>query len=453
MISKLSRSRRGIRRHWVPAALCCVAAAACVTVDPPVLPGELPSRSASPAPDAVLWRAPPEPTVALPVDLPATPLPERPIQPRRRRTPPLRGHRLDRLGGAVTVLDLPAPRMQPGSTPALQPQPRPTGRGHSAANARHVTTEPATIAAPDAAVPDQVPPTKEAARGIPASTRNATPVADAPPRSADWEAGEVFNVVSEAGKNTAWRDRADEAVGEIVEIELPGTNWIYVGREARVVFVARDVVGDATAFTLRVAPGSIDVPLEFVATDAVSGQTIEHRVLVSSSDRPTLEPAAAVATPESARSGQNSTDPPRSLSHRLQAAIADPTDPAVLSDLAAELIVALAPESDADTTVAADEGDPGDAPLDPLVVPFARVLLASDLSEPAAVLLDHPQIFDPQDDTIVFTLAEAYERNRLNLARSRSLYQLLIDRHPFSRHWDTAGARIEYLDRTFFLIR
>ena len=270
-------------------------------------------------------------------------------------------------------------------------------------------------------------------------------------------------MVSEADTNAARSERADEPAGDVSSIELPGMNWIYTGRDARVAFIARDLVGDATAFTFRVAHGSVDVPLDFVATDANSGRTIEHRTLVSASDRPTLESTAAGTPPQAAPRGQNPVDPPRSLGAELQAAITDPTDPAELSRLAAELIAALTPESESDTDsnvdadsrtdVTADASDPEEAPLDPLVVPFARVLLAADLSEPAARLLDHPAVFDPGDDTIVFTLAEAYERDRLDLARSRTLYQLLIDRHPFSRHWNAAEARIEYLDRTFFLIR
>ena len=291
----------------------------------------------------------------------------------------------------------------------------------------------------------------------PAPTPSAVPVADGPARSADWEAGEVFNVVSEADTNAARSERADEPAGQVIEIELPGMNWIYTGRDARVAFIARDLVGDATAFTFRVVHGSVDVPLDFVATDASSGRTIEHRALVSTSDRPTLESTAAVTPPQAAPRGQNPFDPPRSLGAELQAAITDPTDPAELSRLATELIAALTPESDTDadsrTDVTADASDPEEAPLDPLVVPFARVLLAADLPAPAARLLDHPAVFDPGDDTIVFTLAEAYERDRLDLARSRALYQSLIDRHPFSRHWNAAEARIEYLDRTYFLIR
>ena len=328
---------------------------------------------------------------------------------------------------------------EPVATSAPAP---PTGRQHPAASARHAT-EIATVTAPAPSAP----------------TPSAVPVADGPARSADWEAGEVFNVVSEADTNAARGERADEPAGEVIEIELPGMNWIYTGRDARVAFIARDLVGDATAFTFRVVHGSVDVPLDFVATDASSGRTIEHRALVSASDRPKLESTAAVTPQQAAPRGQNPVDPPRSLGAELQAAIGDPTDPAELSRLAAELIAALTPESDTDTDadsrtdVIADASDPEEAPLDPLVVPFARVLLAADLPAPAARLLDHPAVFDPEDDTIVFALAEAYERDRLDLARSRALYQLVIDRHPFSPHWNAAEARIEYLDRTFFLIR
>lgn len=285
----------------------------------------------------------------------------------------------------------------------------------------------------------------------------APPVAALPPRSADWAAAEVFNVVAaaeQADETTQAAESGGAATsGELVEIELPGTNWIYIGRETQIAFVSRNVVGDATAFTFRVAPGSRDVPLEFVATDATSGQTIEHRVLVSASDRPGLAEAAAFGQIEPDPAGQSAGEPERSLSSRLQAAIEQPPDAVTLTELARELIDLLAPDSELDTPVTADQTATDEPPPQQLVVPFARVLLGSDLPELAAALLDDPLIFDPENDTIVFALAQAYERERLDLARSRELYQLLVDRHPFSSHWDAAAARIEYLDRTFFLIR
>lgn len=267
----------------------------------------------------------------------------------------------------------------------------------------------------------------------------------------------MFNVVTAA-------EPADEPMqavqgsdspssGELIEIELPGTNWIYIGREAQIAFVSRDVAGDATAFSFRVAPGSRDVPLEFVATDAASGQTIEHRVLVSASDQPGFAAADAFGQTEPNLSGQIEQTPERSLSSRLQTAIDEPTDTRILAELARELIEVLRPGSETETPVTADQTAVDEPPPQQLAVPFARVLLGSDLSELAAVLLDDPLIFDPEDDAIVFALAQAYERERLDLARSRELYQLLVDRHPFSSHWDAAAARIEYLDRTFFLIR
>ena len=509
-MSESSRPAMIGRRCCASAVLLCATVVACVTLDPPATPVGPPpatprSRAPAPVPDPSLWRTAPRPAVTLPADLPMAPAPEQPIAPRRRRIAPPRDRGLDRSGIVIAVPNPPAPptaREHPAvttrhatepraiTTPAPAPPapvpptarehstasaaitapvsapPAPsTGREHPRAPARHTPPEPAAASAPA-----PVPPTGREHRAAPAPAATPalapptgavrtlsapTPVADGPVRSADWEAGEVFNVVSEADTSAARSERTDEVPGEVIEIELPGTNWIYTGRDARVAFIARDLVGDATAFTFRVAPGSGDVPLEFVATDASSGQTIEHRALVSASDRSTLEPSVAVTPLEAAPRGQNSLDPPRSLGTRLQAAIGDPTDPTQLSRLAAELIAALTPESDTDipTDVTVEQSDPEDAPLDPLVVPFARVLLAADLSEPAALLLDHPEVFDPRDDTIVFTLAEAYERDRLDLARSRSLYQLLIDRHPFSRHWNTAEARIEYLDRTFFLIR
>ena len=498
-MSESSRPAMIGRRCCASAVLLCATVAACVTLDPPATPvGPPPAtpRSRAPAPDPSLWRTAPRPAVTLPADLPMAPAPEQPIAPRRRRTAPPRDRGLDRSGIVIAVPNPPAqptgrehpaasahhatePRAVTAPTPAAPAPSAGTASAHHATESRAVTapapaapapsagtasaphaTEPRAVTAPAPATPAPVPPPAAtpalapptgAVRTLPAPT----PVADGPVRSADWEAGEVFNVVSEADTSTARSERTDEVPGEVIEIELPGTNWIYTGRDARIAFVARDIVGDATAFTFRVAPGSGDVPLEFVATDASSGQTIEHRALVSASDRSTLEPAVTVTPLEAAPRGQNSLDPPGSLGARLQAAITDPTDPTQLSRLAAELIATLTPESDTDipTDVTVEESDPEDAPLDPLVVPFARVLLAADLSEPAALLLDHPEVFDPRDDTIVFTLAEAYERDRLDLARSRSLYQLLIDRHPFSRHWNAAEARIEYLDRTFFLIR
>lgn len=521
-MSESSRSAVIGRRRRASAALLCAIVAACVTVDPPTTPVE-PPATPSPralAPDPALWRTAPRSTATPPADLPTAPTPEPPIAPRRRRTPPPRDRGLDRLDIVIALPNPPAQpigRQHPAAPTPHATDPRavtapapapPTGQDHPAAPTRHATeiaaasapapptgvaptrhaTESRAVTNTAPAAPAPVPPTARehpaasarhalpettatsapappsgAAPALPAPTPSAVPVADGPARSVDWEAGEVFNVVSEADTNAARSERADEPAGEVIEIELPGMNWIYTGRDARVAFIARDLVGDATAFTFRVVHGSVDVPLDFVATDASSGRTIEHRALVSAADRPTLESTAAVTPPQAAPRGQNPVDPPRSLGAELQAAITDPTDPADLSRLAAELIAALTPESDTDadtdtdadsrTDVNTDASDPEEAPLDPLVVPFARVLLASDLPAPAARLLDHPAVFDPGDDTIVFTLAKAYERDRLDLVRSRALYQSLIDRHPFSPHWNAAEARIEYLDRTFFLIR
>ena len=327
------------RRRRASAALLCAVVAACVTVDPPTTPVEPPATppSRALAPDPALWRTAPRSTATPPADLPTAPTPEPPIAPRRRRTPPPRDRGLDRLDIVIAVPNPPAP---------------PTAREHSTASARHAT-EPRAVTAPAPMAPAPVPPTARVhaaapahhappetvatsapAPMAPAPTPSAVPVADGPARSADWEAGEVFNVVSEADTNAARSERADEPAGQVIEIELPGMNWIYTGRDARVAFIARDLVGDATAFTFRVVHGSVDVPLDFVATDASSGRTIEHRALVSTSDRPTLESTAAVTPPQAAPRGQNPFDPPRSLGAELQAAITDPTDPAELSRLA-----------------------------------------------------------------------------------------------------------------------
>ncbi|MBU8914404.1 MAG: hypothetical protein KOO61_10305 [Spirochaetales bacterium] len=336
---------------------------------------------------------------------------------------------------------------------------------------------------------------QQAARAS-AGTSISEPVTDA--------AAAILPAETEWSQRSATADPRADTV-----ITLPGTGWLYVGREYGVgiadLIVKRSVAGD-DEFVFQFSENG-DYGLWFQRQDALTGRITNERLQVDASPGGSdqISVVTLTETPSAALDAGDMAEP----------VAAPPAAPDMVPDEPATVLT----------------GDPGDGPAQwietataasqsgnlPVAVEFwqkvaavggadgrfareslfelavsgaggasgadATVLSAAVEALRAAGELDHERLFQAAEvadaaalygsaatyyaeltesglgvaglDAIYFRLGQILEMPgpARDLQRACSLYEMVIERYPLSRYWDESTAQIEYLKRHYFEIR
>ena len=336
-----------------------------------------------------------------------------------------------------------------------------------------------------------------------------------PPDTDADDASVVMSGTRDAG--FVWPTESDPRVvrpGTDISIALPGTGWLYVGKEygdGSVTLLGRSRTGDDETFRFRI-PEPGDYGLWFQRQDPLAGTFANERFVLradpqgeqegnrpadaQSPVRAPLDPTAAAQdrrpSPEA-----SSADEPGPGAGALETQAQEPSSSVAravrllesgeTADAIALLAAALAETSAVraiDEQLArrfADAARRESVPT-PVLRAFWRGLASSGVLEADAnrALLDigiregdiddvldsflrleaaqtsggsDPALGMP-DDTL-YALARRLESPgpRRDLRRALSLYRMIIDDRPLSPHWDDSRSRVEYLERHYFDVR
>ena len=364
--------------------------------------------------------------------------------------------------GAAPLQRGPARRRTPGSTSA-------DGSPSADRRRRASATESRPERAGRARAPDgvgEIPPAPESATAGNATDRIAPPAADpaaAGPESATAgnaapeppSTGESAAAASAAPPSSPYELTESEAkrsvsAGALVEIELPGDGWLYLGEssgEEATRFVGERQEAGETIFTLRFSrAGSYEV--RFQRQDLFEGRVEEHLVRVEAEAPRTVGGEAGVADAEAAgaaepeRTGPTVEAPGIDNEYGNDAVRRWPED-ATLEELLAE------PRS----TIERLEGTEGYT-----VVSLSRRLVRNGAAQGALVLLEEYERYGRGEiplDEIWFEMAallEGEESSR-DLRRAHALYERIVDEYPLSPYYERARQRAEHIQRHYFLVR
>jgi len=294
-------------------------------------------------------------------------------------------------------------------------------------------------------------------------------------------------------------DSRSATAGEMIEVRLPGRSWLYLGSTGPVEFLSRETPAEeeVTLFAFQVRGPAV---LEFESQDLATGQRQRHVEEIETTPTGPSGLAERRAAADRAASAAGQSGDPRTGN---AGPAADSASVGVPADVTAPGPVGASTEAAVSDPGAddlpRDGGSTGNPPEDGRETAFDllafletvdaasldseshRMVLAAlfgenrDTEIPIPALIrygdlladqgraeDAVQLFEQmwttpalQGDTVLFRLAALYEGEPpvRDLRRSRELYSFLRDRYPFSRHYQDAGERIQFLDRHFFHIR
>ena len=218
--------------------------------------------------------------------------------------------------------------------------------------------------------------------------------------------------------------RREVSSGERFTVSLPGPGWIYLGSSRQIEFLGRESVESGVRFFFRLPPqtetgGDHTAELLFEQQDLTSGTRNSHTEEI-------IPRLAAVEEPPGARTAPRSSVPDQNRAGQAEIA--------------------------ADEASAPSPTDPGS----PDFLPRIETLFErGDVMEARTLLEDALEQLNYSSAELLFRLAQLLEEpgDHRDLRRSRELYQRVRDEFPFSVYRERSRARIEFLDRHFFLIR
>jgi hypothetical protein len=309
---------------------------------------------------------------------------------------------------------------------------------------------------------------------------------------------------------TEWSQRsaAVDSGGDVV-VTLPGTGWLYVGREYGVGIadlMTKRTVGGDDEFVFQFSENG-DYGLWFQRQDAATGRISNERLEVAASPGGNTQVSVgslAGALP-SESTGLVDESGLSALHAREPGIDGDLTDDAVVESepgpvewmalaleaaaqgnvpVAAEYFRRIAASGGVDAQLArasmfelglAQIGGSGmtdpellvaavDALRDAGELDRGSLLEAAETAERAELYGNAAAFYTELSewgpsvdgmDRIYFRLAEILTRPgpARDLVRARSLYEAVIDRYPLSKHWDDSASRVEHLDRHYFEVR
>lgn len=230
--------------------------------------------------------------------------------------------------------------------------------------------------------------------------------------------------------------------GDLFVVQLPGQSWIFVGPTDGVEFVDRRTVaaGIEFVFRLRESEDGSPVALRFESQDLVDGSRRTHTETVASSDSARLVQRDDAMRTDGAAPGESGAE--------HDATLRGPAETSSVDDLTLdteEIIAAL------------ERGDSGalDASDEDLRQTVALLGERNEYALQGRLLEALLRAGMLEGDWILYTLARMFESpwDGRDIRRARDTYLRLVNEYPFSRYWDAAGERIEFLNRHFFYIR
>ena len=441
---------------------------------------------------------PPEPTVPSGVGVPVT----------GQAPPPTALAGRERVAGGATPVRLHEP--VPSATEP-RPAPPPTTPA-TVPIASGVAASPMRDPPPPAASPSGPPVSAVAAVTAPDSAPALPAVTEPPARQAAAAQPPSPAVTAPTPPSERWSERLATAVEGELRIVLPGGGWLYVGREygnGDVTLLGKSSVNGDDEFRFRVGPGSYG--LWFQQQDSRTGSLQNERLSIVAAgaegadrivvaDLPDLTRPAVLPAPRSPPTGSTApTDAavPTTVTERSDAAVrAGATAPSGASapdvsaspgapplpaagatagppdDVTPGVPSAEAPEAMFDAAVAGDSvrglrdavarlEAAGEASAARVLAAARRADELRDSSEAAHYygMVVRGESGLPEellaDDELLFRAASVLEQPgpSRDIRSSLRLYVMLLERHPFSPHWEPSRVRSEYLRRHYFEIR
>ncbi len=406
-------------------------------------------------------------------------------------------------------IELPQPPPRPSEPPPVAaPIVHPPQPDATTASASADPDTPATRDEPRTSRPTEPPRDEprtsratEPPRDEPRASRPTEPTAEVRPPTpdrplADAESGEARDQVQSAEyADFVWPTTEDPRVvrpGSEITVVLPGTGWLYVGKEygdGSVTLLGKSGSERDESFRFRVSePG--DYRLWFQQQDPLAGTFTNERfalraVPASETQRPATTGGVDAGDALHRDPGPVERPSPIEQAGRLldageeiealvrvaraftEAGEADPSASVVVDEDLARRFADVAARAPAPTEVLRDFWR-GLASSGVLETEAHRSLLEIGIRDgeiddvlEAFLWLEHSDAGNgagaaaAMPDETLFELARRLERPGpgRDLQRALSLYRAIVDDRPLSRYWDDSRSRIEYLQRHYFDVR
>lgn len=220
---------------------------------------------------------------------------------------------------------------------------------------------------------------------------------------------------------------------QFIEIQYPGTGWIYLGEEGNenfVSYIGRKTVNGNTVFSIKTQKPGL-TRLEFYKSDPLSQTFLEDSLELIISDKIALETETlsfdnysyenALEAPAKNNLEQNSSF----LSNEPELEINEAFD--IFEEYSSDMLLEKAKEA----------------------------ISLNNLSDAISYLDEFLQVSFDDTDEAWFLRGQTYEKpgSLRNIRLARESYQTILDAYPSSRFYKQAQDRIMYIDKFFFTIQ